>query len=125
MLVRIECHRLAVCLDVFPSCIHVGERTLALDHLEMHQFAGRIIDIDEQGALLPAILKPPVLRAVDLDQLAPAIPAIARLVGTRAPRVTVLPKPSAIIHLRNVSCEMVILCRSARYSAASVGPKSL
>ena len=58
----------------------------------MHQFAGRIIDIDEQSALRPAILEPPMLGAVDLDQLAPAVPAIARLVRTRAPRFAILPQ---------------------------------
>lgn len=54
-------------LDVLAGCIHVGEDTLALDHLQMHQFAGRIIDIHAQGTLLPTILKPPVLQAVDLN----------------------------------------------------------
>lgn len=49
-------------------------------------------DIDGQGALWPAILEPQVLRAVDLDHLAATIQAIARLVGTRAPRFTILPQ---------------------------------
>ncbi len=92
MLVGIEGHWLAVRFDIFPGCVHVGEGTLALHHLEVHQFAGRIIDIDEQGALRPAFFEPPVLRAIDLDQLAATIPTIAWLVGARAPGVTILPK---------------------------------
>jgi hypothetical protein len=36
----------------------------------MHQSAGGVIDVDEQGAARPAILEPSVLRSIDLDQLA-------------------------------------------------------
>ena len=39
----------------------------------MHQPARRIIDKYQQGALRPAILKPPMLAAVDLNQLADAL----------------------------------------------------
>src|SRR3546814_8698735 len=71
--------------------IHIGNSSLALDHLEVHQLTGRVVDIDEQGALRPAILKPPMLRTVDLDQLAAAVPTIARLIGARAARNTISP----------------------------------
>src|SRR3546814_14494021 len=71
--------------------IHIGNSSLALDHLEVHQLTGRVVDIDEQGALRPAILKPPMLRTVDLDQLAEAVPTIARLIGARAARNTISP----------------------------------
>jgi hypothetical protein len=50
----------------------------------VHQPAGGVVDEDEQGALRAAILEPPVLRAVDLDQLADALAAIAGLVDPTA-----------------------------------------
>src|SRR3546814_630949 len=41
--------------------------------------------------LCRSILKPPMLRTVDLDQLAAAVPTIARLIGARAARNTISP----------------------------------
>src|SRR3546814_12505088 len=64
-------------------------RSLALDHLQMHQLAGRIIDVNQQRALRPAILKTPVLRAIELDQLAAAVPAVTRLIGPWAASIEV------------------------------------
>ena len=81
VLVRVDRHRLAMCLDISGHCIHVGEGVLALDHPEVHQLAGRIVDEHQQRALRSAILEPPVLRAIDLDQLATTIAAVARLIG--------------------------------------------
>ena len=65
-------------------------RPLAFDHLQMHQLAGRVVDIDQQSALRPATLKPPVLRAIDLDQLAATVPTVTGLVRTRAASIAVL-----------------------------------
>jgi hypothetical protein len=65
---------------------------LALDKLQMHQPAGGIVNIDEQGALRPAALKPPVLRAVDLDQLAHAVAPVSRLVQRLQPCAAILPQ---------------------------------
>src|SRR3546814_15718690 len=67
-------------------------RSLALDHLQMHQLAGRIIDVNQQRALRLAILKPPVLRAIELDQIAAAVPAVTRLIGPWGARLAVLPR---------------------------------
>jgi hypothetical protein len=39
----------------------------------MHQPARRIIDKYQQGALRPALLKPPMLAAINLNQLADAL----------------------------------------------------
>src|SRR3546814_3447335 len=89
VLVGIERHRLAMPFNIRAGRIHIGKSALALDHLEVHQLTGRVVDIDEQGALRPAILKPPMLRTVDLDQLAAAVPTIARLIGARAARNTI------------------------------------
>ena len=42
----------------------------------MHQAAGGVVDIDQQRALQPAILEPPVLGTVDLYQFAGTIGTI-------------------------------------------------
>jgi hypothetical protein len=47
----------------------------------MQQLAGRVIDIDEQGAFGPTVLEPPVMRAIDLHQFAKAITSAAWLVN--------------------------------------------
>ena len=71
-------------LQIALGRVEVGERRLRLHELQVHQPAGGVVDEDEQGALRAAILEPPVLRAVDLDQLTDALPAIARLVDPSA-----------------------------------------
>src|SRR3546814_2320113 len=69
VLVGIERHRLAMPFNIRAGRIPIGKSALALDHLEVHQLTGRVVDIDEQGALRPAILQPPMPRTVDLDQI--------------------------------------------------------
>lgn len=74
---------------------------LAPDHLgawifvrgEVHQFAGRVVDVDEQGALRATVLEPPVLRPIDLVKLAAAVPAITRLIKAWSTGIAVLPEP--------------------------------
>ena len=53
----------AMAVDISPRRVHVREHALAFDNLQMHQFAGRVVYIDQQGTLLPARFKPPVLQA--------------------------------------------------------------
>src|SRR5256885_12593832 len=59
----------------------------------MHQPACCIVDIDQQRALRSARLEPPMVRAVDLDQFANAIPTVARLMHWPQPLSAVLPQP--------------------------------
>src|SRR5271166_3221235 len=47
----------------------------------MHQPAGGVVDKHQQGALRPAVLEPPMLAAVDLDQFANALAPRPRLVN--------------------------------------------
>ena len=54
----------------------------------MQQLAGGVIDEDEQGAFGTAILEPPMMRAVDLHELAQAIAATAWLVKPALPLST-------------------------------------
>lgn len=93
MLVGIEGDRLAVLLQIGPCRLEIIESALALDKLQMHQPAGRIVNVDEQGALRPTGLEPPVLRAIDLDQLTDTLAAIARLMNRLHPLLAILPKP--------------------------------
>src|SRR5882757_7984538 len=58
----------------------------------MHQSAGGVVNVDEQGALRSAALEPPVLRPVNLDQLAKTVPPVPRLVNSLQSRSAVLPK---------------------------------
>src|SRR5271156_5229017 len=76
MLVAVECDWLAPSVQIGAGRVEISESRLALDELQMHQPAGRIVDKHQQGALRPAVLEPPVRAAVDLNQLA----------GTLAPR---------------------------------------
>ena len=89
----------------------------------MHQSAGRVVNKHQQGTLRPAILEPPMLAAVDLNQFANAVaPPSRRFMLLRCLRSR--HSPSAIIHFRNVSLENEKPCSAASFSAAKVGPKS-
>src|SRR6266478_267457 len=91
VLVGIERHRLAVTLQIRPCRCKIIEGTFALDKLQMHQAAGGVVDEDEQGALWPPSLEPPVFRTVDLDQLAQTIAAVPRLMNRLQPGPAILP----------------------------------
>ena len=91
MLVGVERDRLAVPLQIGPRRLEIIERRLRLHKLQMHQPARRIVDVNEQRALRPARLKPPMPRAVDLDQFANTIPTVARLMHGPHPLPAVLP----------------------------------
>src|SRR3982751_3688480 len=93
VLVAIEGDRLAPALQIGPGRMEIRERRLALDELQMHQPARRIIDKHQQGALRPAILKPPMLAAVDLNQLADALAPRTRLVNPFQALLAVDPQP--------------------------------
>lgn len=60
--------------------LEVAERALRRHKPQLHQSAGRIVDKDEQGASGTTILKPAVIRAVKLDQLAQTFSAKTQLV---------------------------------------------
>src|SRR3546814_12001132 len=79
VLVGIERHRLAMPFNISAGRIHIRKRALALDHLKEPQLTGRVVDLDEPGALRPANLKPPIPRPVETDKLAAAVTAIDRL----------------------------------------------
>jgi hypothetical protein len=88
----------------------------------MHQSACRVVNKREQCALLGAVLKPRVFRAVNLHQLAKAIAPAAWLMRGGQTMAAVDPQSRAIIQPRNVSREIVQPCSSASFSAASSLP---
>src|SRR5271170_3847200 len=94
MLVAVERHRLAPGLQVGARRIEISKGRLALDKLEVHQSAGRVIDEHQQGALRPAILEPPMLAAIDLHQLANTLAPGAGLMNLLAPLLAVSSNPS-------------------------------
>jgi len=93
VLVAIERHRLAPGLQVSAGGMEIGESRLALDKLQMHQPARRVVDKHQQGALRSAILEPPVLAAVDLHQLADALAPVTGLMNLLAPLLAIAPQP--------------------------------
>src|SRR5262249_3255653 len=93
VLVAVEGDRLAPGFEVGASRVEIGKSRLALDKPQMHQAAGRMVDEHEQGALRAAILKPPVLAAVDLHQLADTVAPGAGLMDALSPLLTIEPQP--------------------------------
>ena len=72
--------------------MEISEGRLALDKLQMHQSAGRVVDKHQQSALWSAVLEPPMLTAVDLHQLANAVAPRPRLVDPFA-LLAIAPQP--------------------------------
>jgi hypothetical protein len=56
--------------------------------------SGRVIDKHQQSALLPAILEPPMLAAIDLHQFADTVAPGAGLMNLLPPLLAVSPNPS-------------------------------
>ena len=84
VLVAVEGDRAAMGLEIALQGLEVGEGALRRHEAQLHQPAGRIVDEDEQGARVGAILEPAVLAAVDLHQLAQGLAAQPRLVEAPA-----------------------------------------
>src|SRR5271169_4006994 len=93
MLVAVKRHRLAPDLQIGTSRVKIGESRLALDKLQMHQPADRVVDEHQQGALRPAVLEPPMLAAVDLHQFAIALAPRPRLMNSSLPLLAIEPQP--------------------------------
>src|SRR5262249_49755545 len=92
MLVAVERNRLAPGLQIGAGRMEIGKGRLALDKLQMHQPARRIVDKHQQGALRPAVFEPPMLAAIDLDQFADAFAPRPRLVNLLA-LLAIAPQP--------------------------------
>ena len=110
-------------IQVAPQRFEVGIRTLAAYEAQLYELARGIIHEHGQRAGLGTILQPAVLRTVALHQLTIGLATKPRLVE----RVALLagqPQPGPTSHLRNVSRDTSIPCRSASASTARVGPKS-
>src|SRR6516165_409866 len=93
MLVRVKRHRLAIALQIRPRSDKIIERRLRLHETQMHQPTGRVINENQKGALRASVLEPPMLRSINLDQLADAFSPVSGLVNGLEPLPTVLPYP--------------------------------
>ena len=94
MLVAVERDRLAPGLQIGAGGMEIGESRLALDKLQMHQPAGRVINEHQQGALRSTIFEPPMLAAIDLYQFADTLAPVAGLMNLLPPLLAISPKAS-------------------------------
>jgi hypothetical protein len=92
VLVGIEGDRAAMGCDVSVGLAQVIKGRLRGHERGVHELTGGIIDISQQGALRATVLEPPVLGAVDLDQFAPALAAIAWLMNRRKAPAAIQPQ---------------------------------
>src|SRR5580693_1525027 len=60
VLVAVEGDRLAVRLEILTGRLEVVEGGFRLDKPQLHQAAGGVVNIDQQGGLRAAVLKPPM-----------------------------------------------------------------
>src|ERR1700674_2534433 len=67
MLVGIERNRLAIALQIALQSLEIGKRALGWDKAKLHQSAGRVIDEHQKRAGRRTVLKPAMLRTVDLN----------------------------------------------------------
>src|SRR5437016_4075801 len=94
MLVAVERDRFAPGFQISAGRMEIGESRLALDKLQMHQPAGRVINEHQQGALRSTIFEPPMLAAIDLHQLADTLAPAAGLMELLPPLLAISPKAS-------------------------------
>jgi hypothetical protein len=92
MFVAVERDQLAPGVKVRPGGTEISKGRRALDKLEVRQPAGRVVDKDKKCALRTAILKPPMLAAVDLNQLANTVAPGAGLMDTLSPLLAIDPQ---------------------------------
>src|SRR6202043_4102278 len=81
MLVAIKRDRFAPGFQISAGRMEICECWLALDKLQMHQPAGRVINEHQQGALRSTIFEPPMLAAIDLHQFADTLAPVAGLMN--------------------------------------------
>jgi hypothetical protein len=67
MLVAVEGDRLAPLLQIGLRRVQIVEGVLRGSKAQMQQLAGGIVDIDEQGAFGAAVLEPPMMLPIDLN----------------------------------------------------------
>src|SRR6516164_1306773 len=94
MLVAVERHGLAPGFEVGAGRMKIGKGRFTFDKLEVHQPTRRVVDEHEQRALWATILKPPVLAAVNLHELANAVAPGAGLMNALSPLLAIEPQPS-------------------------------
>ena len=81
MLVAVERDWFAMRFEILAGRLEVVEGRFRLNELQVHQAAGGVVNIDEQGGLRTTVLEPPVLGAIDLNKLTQAIAPSAGLMN--------------------------------------------
>lgn len=66
--------------------LEVAEGGLRIGEVQAHEATRGVVDVDQQGACRRATLEPVVIAAIDLNQFADAIPAVAWLIDRREPQ---------------------------------------
>ena len=74
-LVAVERHWLAIASEVALTRGEVVERRLRACESKLQKLAGRVIDEDKQRAAWASIFEPVMVAAIDLDELAEAVPS--------------------------------------------------
>jgi hypothetical protein len=132
VLVAVERERLTVCLEIVAGRLEVVEEPapglnrgrFRRDELQMHQTAGGVVDIDQQRALQTAVLKPPVLGAVDLHKLTQAIAPRSRLMDALQPVLSPNPKAGVDHPLPQRLDAEIQTVKLGQLLGRQVGPKS-
>ena len=84
MLVGIERNRSAMLLQIPLQSLEIGKRALGCDKTKLHQSAGRVVDEHQKRAGWRTVLKPAMLRTIDLDQLTDMLTTVTRLLDSLA-----------------------------------------
>ena len=112
VLVAVEGERLAPFLQIRLRGDQVIERILRPGEAKMQQLAGRIVDEDEQDTFGTAVLEPPVMRAIDLNQFTEAVGPATRLRRSCSPACVTVSRRSRMFWKAssrcNSFCDMVI-----------------
>jgi hypothetical protein len=71
-------------LQIDLQCLKIRKRALGGDKPDLHQPAGRVIDEHQKRAGWRTVLKPAMLRTIDLDQLTDLLTTVTRLLDPLA-----------------------------------------
>ncbi len=107
-LVAVERQRLAEALKILERCFEIRKRGLAAGESYDHQSTRGIVDVNDRGSHRSPFFEPPVLAAVDLDELAEAGTSCPRLLDLRRPKLAWDPQPGVHLNPPRVSLATVM-----------------
>lgn len=95
VLVAVKSYWLAILEQIAPRGVHVLKGRLGVAEMRGDQLTRSIVDEDQEDARLSPVLEPPVIRTVNLDQLAEAWASVPWLLDLRSTLSPGVPDPSA------------------------------